>query len=176
MKKMLTHRGMIDGKMLNFLFEYWPATPATREEPETASDIEIIQITDMEGNNIPIPSDEYSSKETVLDRMTELLLDAVSNNDTNEIQVNAEDNMTFLEEINDVIDNVQDLQDDCYKLSLAFNCIGNDKTGDKLYRISTELNKQIQKLASIRANKVKGDLNNVKVMNQTLMAAMLRKS
>lgn len=173
---MLTHRGMIDGKMLNFLFEYWPATPATREEPETASDIEIVQITDMEGNNIPIPSDEDSSKETILDRMMGLLLDAVSNNDTNEVQVNAEDNMTFLEEINNVIDSIQCLRQDCYDLSLAFNCVGNDKTGDKLFRISTELSKQVSKLASIRANKVKGDLNQAKIMNQTLMAAMLKKS
>jgi hypothetical protein len=87
---MLTHTGMFNGKMLNFLFEYWPPTPATREEPEAASDIEIIQITDMDGNDVSIPSYEDDIKETDLDRMTELLLDAVSNNDTNEAQVNVE--------------------------------------------------------------------------------------
>lgn len=89
---------MIDGKMLNFLFEYWPATPATREEPEAASDIEIIQITDMEGNDVPIPPHEDGNQETVLDRMYTLLLDALSNNETNEVQVNIENNMTFPEE------------------------------------------------------------------------------
>lgn len=79
MKRTLTRRAMFDGKMLNFTFEYWPPIPATRNQPEEASEINILSITDLDGNNVPVPPYEDSPSETESDRMWEVLLDIMSN-------------------------------------------------------------------------------------------------
>jgi len=70
---------MFDGKMLNFTFEYWPPYPATRNQPEEAAEINVLSITDLDGNNVPVPPYEDSDKETDADRMWELLFDIISN-------------------------------------------------------------------------------------------------
>jgi hypothetical protein len=79
MKRTLTRRAMFDGKMLNFTFEYWPPYPASRTQPEEAAEINVLSITDLEGNNVPVPPYEDSNKETESDRMLELLFDIISN-------------------------------------------------------------------------------------------------
>ena len=79
MKRTLTRQAMFNGKMLNFTFEYWPPYPATHTQPEEAAEINVLSITDLDGNNVPVPPYEDSDKETDSDRMWELLFDIISN-------------------------------------------------------------------------------------------------
>jgi hypothetical protein len=79
MKRKLKRRAVFDGKMLDFEFNFWPPYPATRNQPEETAEIEILSITDLNGNAVSIPSHENSEQEAEVGRMWELLLDIISN-------------------------------------------------------------------------------------------------
>lgn len=79
MKRTLERRTMFEGRMLNFKFEYWPSYPATREQPEEAAEINILTITDLDGNNVPVPDCKDDGGEGEAEKMWEVLLDILTN-------------------------------------------------------------------------------------------------
>ncbi len=79
MKRTLTRRASFDERMLDFTFEFWPPYPATLEQPEEAAEINILTITDLKGDNVPVPDCKDDGGNGEVERMWELLLDIVSN-------------------------------------------------------------------------------------------------
>jgi hypothetical protein len=79
MKQTLTRRDSFNGRILDFQFEYYPPYPATLTQPEEAAEINILTITDLNGNNVQVPDCEDNGGDGTYEKMTELLLDIVTN-------------------------------------------------------------------------------------------------
>lgn len=77
MKRTLNYRLPYEGNLTNFKFEYWPPIPATRLQPEEGAEINILEMTDVNGNPLPVPDSDL--QETEWQKVVDFLLKVLEN-------------------------------------------------------------------------------------------------
>lgn len=74
MKHKMTRKVLFEGKQLTFDIEYWPSYPATQQQPEEPAEINILTITDMDGNVVQVPDCQDDGGDGTWEKMVEVLL------------------------------------------------------------------------------------------------------